>query len=327
MIRIPLIRDLGLLFIVGTFATYSDSLSQQTIGVDPTVLHVPYTAVGSHFDTSYTVNAGGFGWGSDGIGSLAITCPPGFGVAWSAVGPWVSSSRSTGWKADSFSHRYYIRYTPTSPAGNDGMIVNDLYHGNFDTYLATANLQIVDDPLPIQLASFRGSAPGGKGVMLNWTTLSETNNYGFHIQRDGIEIAFVQGQGTTLIQHAYSYSDNPPAGRHAYVLRQVDLNGASTLSESVVVDVKTALAFTIAHNYPNPFNPSTHIAFSITKDGPVSLRVYDMLGREVASLVDENRKAGEYLERFDGALRASGVYVYVLRSSEGELRGRMTLLK
>jgi hypothetical protein len=80
-------------------------------------------------------------------------------------------------------------------------------------------------------------------------------------------------------------------------------------------------------NYPNPFNPSTQIAFSTTKEGPVSLRVYDVLGREVVTLVNENRKAGEYTERFDGSRLASGVYMYVLQSAEGRLTSRMVLSK
>jgi hypothetical protein len=85
--------------------------------------------------------------------------------------------------------------------------------------------------------------------------------------------------------------------------------------------------FALKPNYPNPFNPSTQIAFSITKEGPVSLRVYDILGREVATLVNENRKPGQYTERFDGSRVASGVYMYVLRSSEGHLTSRMLLSK
>ena len=85
--------------------------------------------------------------------------------------------------------------------------------------------------------------------------------------------------------------------------------------------------YALAQNYPNPFNPSTRISFSITKEGPVSLQVYDVLGREVATLVNENRKAGQYTEQFNGNQTASGVYMYVLRSSEGQLVGRMMLLK
>ena len=86
-------------------------------------------------------------------------------------------------------------------------------------------------------------------------------------------------------------------------------------------------SYTLAQNFPNPFNPSTRISFSIGREGPVSLRVYDVLGREVATLVNENRKAGEYTEQFNGNQLASGVYMYVLKSSEGQLVGRMMLLK
>ena len=83
----------------------------------------------------------------------------------------------------------------------------------------------------------------------------------------------------------------------------------------------------LEQNYPNPFNPATQISFAITMEGPVSLRVYDILGREVATLVNENRKPGQYTERFDGSRLASGVYMYVLESGDCRLTGRMVLTK
>ena len=180
-------------------------------------------------------------------------------------------------------------------------------------------------PLPIQLSSFKATTLDNNGVRLSWTTVSETNNYGFNVQRNGANIAFIQGHGTTVGQHTYSYTDDPGPGKYLYRLQQVDLNGMATLSESILMDV--AGKFTLNQNYPNPFNPSTQIAFSVTKEGPVSLRVYDVLGREVATLVNENRKVGGYTELFNGAQMASGVYVYVLRSSEGMQSGRMILSK
>jgi hypothetical protein len=107
----------------------------------------------------------------------------------------------------------------------------------------------------------------------------------------------------------------------------VDRDGAAVFSESVTLGVGAPGKFALNQNYPDPFNPSTRISFSITKEGPVSLRVYDLLGREVATLVNQSRKPGEYTEQFNGSQTASGVYVYVLRSSEGQLAGRMMLLK
>jgi len=180
-------------------------------------------------------------------------------------------------------------------------------------------------PLPIQLSSFKATTLDNNGVRLNWTTVSETNNYGFNVQRNGANIAFIQGHGTTVGQHTYSYTDDPGPGKYLYRLQQVDLNGMATLSESILMDV--AGKFTLNQNYPNPFNPSTQIAFSVTKEGPVSLRVYDVLGREVATLVNKNRKPGQYTERFDGTRFASGLYMYVLRNSEGQLTSRMILSK
>jgi hypothetical protein len=99
------------------------------------------------------------------------------------------------------------------------------------------------------------------------------------------------------------------------------------LSESLGLDIIPPSKFALTQNYPNPFNPSTQIAFSITKEGPVSLKVYDILGREITTILNDNRKAGQYTERFDGRRVASGVYVYVLRSSEGQLTSKMILSK
>lgn len=184
-------------------------------------------------------------------------------------------------------------------------------------------------PLPIQLRSFKAATLNSKGVKLTWTTASETNNYGFYVQRNGVDLSFIAGHGTTLDQHTYSYTDNPGPGQHRYGLKQVDLDGTATFSETILMDVAAPVPtkFSLNQNYPNPFNPSTQIAFSTTKEGPVSLRVYDILGREVATLVNENRKPGEYSERFDATRFASGVYMYVLQSADGRLTSRMILSK
>jgi hypothetical protein len=184
-----------------------------------------------------------------------------------------------------------------------------------------------NSPLPIQLASFKVGTMDNRSVRLTWTTLSETNNYGFYVRRDDRDITFIAGHGTTLDQHTYSYTENPGPGQHRYGLKQVDLDGTATFSETILMDLTRPTKFALEPNYPNPFNPSTRIAFSVTKEGPVSLRVYDILGREVGTLVNENRKAGQYNERCDGSRFASGVYMYVLQTAEGRLTGRMILSK
>jgi len=112
--------------------------------------------------------------------------------------------------------------------------------------------------------------------------------------------------------------------RDLFSLHRADLEVITSVAESAP---ERSSSFALEHNYPNPFNPSTQIAFTTTKEGPVSLRVYDILGREVAVLFNGNRNPGHYTERFDGGRVASGVYIYVLRSSEGQRSGRMVLSK
>jgi hypothetical protein len=74
--------------------------------------------------------------------------------------------------------------------------------------------------------------------------------------------------------------------------------------------------FSLSQNYPNPFNPSTTIEYQIPKQSYVTLRIFDLLGREVATLVNEKREAGSYRVQFDGAGLSSGVYFYQLRGGE-----------
>ncbi len=80
-------------------------------------------------------------------------------------------------------------------------------------------------------------------------------------------------------------------------------------------------------NFPNPFNPSTTIRYQIPQDGHISLKVYDMLGREVAHLVNEVKRAGEYTASFDGSKLSSGVYIYKLVGNNVNLSKKMILMK
>jgi hypothetical protein len=202
-------------------------------------------------------------------------------------------------------------------------------------YVAVLDTKIFGGTLPVQLSAFTIKDARKNTVELDWTTIGEKNNYGFYVQKsaDGknnfATLGFVPGNGTTLSTHNYSYPDNASPFTF-YRLKQVDMDGSIQYSNTISPAMTGPSAMStprLDQNFPNPFNPSTQIAFSITKEGPVSLRVYDILGREVATLVNENRKAGEYTERFDGSRLASGVYMYVLQSADGRLTSRMILSK
>ncbi len=208
----------------------------------------------------------------------------------------------------------------------------------------------IDAALPIQLAGFWGEPTPQRSVRLEWTTISEVNNYGFEVQRrpdstntfvtlgDG----FVPGHGTTVEQHTYGFTDQSPApGQYWYRLRQLDLDGGVSYSEPVQISVPSAAVAeglpgvsSLDQNFPNPFNPTTSIAYTVGGVGiqgsgvsTVRLRVYDLLGREVATLVNEREQPGTYSVAFDGSHLASGVYFYRLDVGTFVFVRKLVLLK
>ena len=198
-------------------------------------------------------------------------------------------------------------------------------------------------PLPIQLASFTAQEIPGRGAQLQWTTLSEINNYGFNVQRKRtsdssftqLANAFIPGHGTTNEPHTYSYIDSTvPAGQWQYRLKQTDLDGTVHYSDPVPVTVLTGVGgtappeYALLQNYPNPFNPTTEMKFSVAKTGKVRIEVYNIIGQRVSVLLNEVAEAGRYhTVRFDGSNLASGVYFYRMQSGDFTAIKKLLLLK
>jgi hypothetical protein len=179
----------------------------------------------------------------------------------------------------------------------------------------------------------------GNSAELRWSTVSETNNYGFEIQRKAnsdadyksIPGAFVPGHGTTLEPHSYTYVDvTVPQGVVSYRLKQIDLDGKSSFHGPVdVTNDRDAAASgaSLAQNYPNPFNPVTMIRFVMPRQDRVTLKVYNSLGQQVATLVDGVESPGVHVATFDGSSLASGVYIYQLKTSDFGSTHKMLLVK
>ncbi|MDH3269676.1 MAG: T9SS type A sorting domain-containing protein, partial [Ignavibacteria bacterium] len=174
--------------------------------------------------------------------------------------------------------------------------------------------------VPVELTSFFITSNGNK-VTLNWSTASELNNKGFEIQRSsqGSEfetIGFTPGYGTTTETNNYSFVDaNIATGTYSYRLKQIDFDGTFSFSKQVYVDVTAPAQFQLSQNYPNPFNPSTSIDFSLTVDSKVSLKVFNVLGQEVASLLNGTLTAGSHQVNFDASALNSGVYLYRIETT------------
>ncbi len=174
--------------------------------------------------------------------------------------------------------------------------------------------------VPVELASFTAEAIDGT-VILNWSTATETNNSGFEIQRkDGsnefTEIGFISGYGTTSENKSYRFVDgNLAVGNYTYRLKQIDFDGTFSYSNEVDVVISSPAQFELAQNFPNPFNPNTKINFNLAVDSKVSLKVFNIVGQEVATLINSNLVAGVNSINFDASELNSGVYLYRLEAT------------
>ncbi|MCL4279712.1 MAG: T9SS type A sorting domain-containing protein, partial [Ignavibacteriaceae bacterium] len=131
-----------------------------------------------------------------------------------------------------------------------------------------------------------------------------------------VEVAFVPGFGTTSEPKSYSFTDqNLRSDHYTYRLKQIDFDGTFTYSNEVAVDVVAPVSFSLDQNYPNPFNPSTKITFSLAVDSKVSLKVFDVLGQQVISLIDQDLSQGVHTYDFNAAGINSGVYFYKIEAT------------
>ncbi len=196
--------------------------------------------------------------------------------------------------------------------------------------------------LPVELTSFTAAETNGN-VLLNWTTATEVNNYGFEIQRTSAElssntefgrgaegwivIGFVEGHGNSNSLQEYSFIDVTVAERsRSYRLKQIDNDGGYEYSD--IVTVSNSLSKTELHqNHPNPFNPSTQISFTLSNSSNVNVSVYNALGQKVAELLNENMNAGSHDVEFNANNFASGFYFYRLETPNYSKTMKMLLLK
>jgi hypothetical protein len=199
-----------------------------------------------------------------------------------------------------------------------------------------ANFSIVritaDDPVPVELTSFTASVTGDN-VLLEWTTATEINNFGFEVERKDVNsgyetIGFVAGSGSTTEPRNYVYTDaKVPDGKYFYRLKQIDFNGTFSFSQEVEAEVVSPAVYALEQNYPNPFNPTTTINFSIAEAGFVKLAVYNLLGQQVKVLLNEFEEAGRHEVTFDASSLTSGAYFYTIETPQFRQTRKMLLAK
>ena len=173
--------------------------------------------------------------------------------------------------------------------------------------------------IPVELASFSVQLVQ-KDVVLNWTTATELNNQGFEIEQsfdneNFSRIGFVPGFGSTTESKSYSFKiSDAPSGIQYYRLKQIDFDGTFTHFNSVKVDGPVVREFVLNQNHPNPFNPSTTISFSLPVESNVRITLFNMLGQQVAQLVNSDFQAGNHKIEFNAQDLSTGAYIYTLEA-------------
>lgn len=199
--------------------------------------------------------------------------------------------------------------------------------------------------LPVELDFFSAKFTG-TDVYLNWQTSAEINNYGFTIERqvfqdtalskyDSInywsDIGFVKGSGNSNSKKSYTFIDHDPSGGYLfyYRLKEIDSRGNYFYSNVTKINIAPS-GFSLSRNYPNPFNPSTSIDYTLPQESKVSIKLYDILGRKVATLVNKTQNAGKYSIKFNAGYYtniSSGIYIYRMQAGSFAATQKLILLK
>jgi hypothetical protein len=208
-----------------------------------------------------------------------------------------------------------------------------------------------ENPLPVELTNFSGRW-NESVVELTWVTETEVNNYGFNVERKALlshpnggisnswnSIGFIAGYGNSNSPKEYIFVDssNLAAGEYYYRLKQIDTDGVFEYSEIINIAVGIPNSISLEQNYPNPFNPSTSIKYAVRSPQFVTLKVYDILGNEITTLVNEEKPAGRYEVEFSAIggsasggnayTLPSGIYFYRLQAGSFVETKKMILLK
>jgi hypothetical protein len=231
-----------------------------------------------------------------------------------------------------------------APNGIPVVAFSDILNGSKATVMKFSANE--GDLLPVELTSFSAKEEKGK-VVLNWSTATEVNNYGFEVERSLVtghqslgnweKIGFVNGNGNSSSQKEYSFvDDNSIAGNLQYRLKQIDTDGGYkyysqiakvNFSVTGVTENQIPEEYALMQNYPNPFNPATVIKYQIPEESHVTLKVYNIIGQTAATLVDKTQTAGRYNVEFNGENLSAGIYFYKLSTDNFTSVKKMILTK
>lgn len=197
-------------------------------------------------------------------------------------------------------------------------------------------IELGAEVLPVEFVSFDGTAINGN-VRLTWQTASETNNAGFEVQRqssgeDWTQVGYMESKasgGTTTERKSYEYTvDELPVGTHQFRLRQVDLDGSSTLTDPVSVSVEMQEALKLTAPAPNPVSNSTTLSFAVKEQAETTVTLYNTLGQKVAPLYEGTPPPeAPQTVQIDVSTLTSGTYFVRLQTERQTVTRRITVVR
>lgn len=310
------------LYAGGSFSTAGGSSALRIAKWNGTVWSSLGTGLGNTVNTIFTFGSDVYCGGlfTTAGGSSANYAAKYNGTTWSTIGNGLNAQVNAMY-VSTYEGKMYVGGNFTT--SNDGGTTFN-YIGKFSDS---------GNPLPVELTAFSG-IKNNEFVELNWTTNTEINNYGFSIERykdiGWKAIGFVKGNGNSNSEKKYSFTDKDILnGKIQYRLKQIDFSGNYKYSEIIEIVFSLPSVIKLEQNFPNPYNPSTNISYQLTESSFVSLKIYDLLGNEVVSLVNETKEAGFHNFLFNSSKYSlsSGIYFYRLVTQNKSVAKKMILSK
>lgn len=233
------------------------------------------------------------------------------------------------------------------PFFSNSTISIDHNFSNQDTFLVKAKVKDINDSVsnwsdsvkvtinssvPVELTTFNAKVKYSN-VILSWITISETNNYGFVVERKSDnenwkQIGFMLGNGTTTNTNYYNFTDlNIEIGELFYRLKQIDVDGTYKYSVPIKVTINVPKVFKLYQNYPNPFNSQTLISFDVPESADIIINIFNLKGVKVAEFFCGKKKAGRHTISWDALNISSGTYFIKIQSDKFTQIKKCTLIK
>lgn len=226
-------------------------------------------------------------------------------------------------------------------------------YGGYDYWMYTSFTlysYVVDNYAPAVPSNAQVSFPLNSNPVITWNANTEMDLSGYRVYKkytDSYGVVLYNGSTDIITSTSYTdgvFSANYKTGTDVaeYWVKAEDINnnvsvetshfsgdGTSLIQQKIAYksDEEIPDIFYLDQNYPNPFNPSTNISYSLPQAGLINLKIFDLLGNEVAELVNEVKEKGNYRVQFNGENLSSGVYIYTIRFNNFIESKRMILIK